>query len=250
MNMLFALVIGAIIGISLGLFGGGGSVLTVPALVYLLGQTPHHAITASLALVGANSFFGATLHRHACQQWWIPIYFGGAGMLGAFFAAGFSRDLPASILLIIFAILMLVVAGFMLFGNSLNSPHLPTKIAPRWKVILVGLLVGAMTGFLGVGGGFLILPALVLTLGVPVSQAVGMSLMVITANSLSGLLGHLPVDIELSMFIPLLLAGLVGVWLGKQMGMRLPVQQFRVLFAVLICLIALFILLDTILHKL
>ncbi len=182
--------LGFAIGGSLGLLGGGGSILTVPALVYVVGQSPQAAIATSLAIVGANSGLGAWFHfRQGTLKWKVALLFGLAGMVAAYPAAQLSRHLPGGLLLVTFAALMLVVGAVMLLRReSDTSGHTPHG----WLSILAGgLAVGAMTGLLGVGGGFLIVPALILLVGLPMKEAVGTSLAVIALNSASALAGHL-----------------------------------------------------------
>ncbi|HQZ55446.1 MAG TPA: sulfite exporter TauE/SafE family protein, partial [Thermoflexales bacterium] len=166
------LALGFIIGLTLGLLGGGGSILTVPALVYVAGLSPQAAVTASLAIVGINSLAGASTHRtQGTLNWKVALVFGGAGMLAAYLSAGLSQLVPARALLIVFAVLMLVVGGFMLLRRSAGEQ---TGVARSWPVIAAtGVGVGVLTGFLGVGGGFLIVPALVMLVGLPMRQAVG-----------------------------------------------------------------------------
>lgn len=154
------LLLGFGIGLSLGLLGGGGSILTVPALVYLVGQTPQAAVTTSLAIVGMNSAVGAAFHnRQGGLNWSIAAIFGGAGMIVAYFAAGLSKLFSPALLMVAFALLMLAVGGLMLFQTE--RPQISQDQKPKWWVALLsGTVVGLLTGVLGVGGGFLIVPAL------------------------------------------------------------------------------------------
>ena len=166
------LVLGFGIGLSLGLLGGGGSLLTVPALVYLVGQAPQAAVTTSLAIVGTNSLVGASFHRaQGTLNWKVALSFGGAGMLLSYLAAGLSSMIPEAALLVVFAFFMLIIGGMMLtrrYGDAdeNNGPR------PLPVVIASGAGVGLMTGILGVGGGFLIVPALVMLVGLPMQMAV------------------------------------------------------------------------------
>lgn len=245
-GLLLDLTLGFGIGFSLGLLGGGGSILTVPALVYLAGQSPQAAVTTSLAIVGANSLVGASLHsRQGALNWRVALVFGGAGMFVAYLAAGLSRLFSPSALLVAFALLMLVIGGLMFSGKA-PAPG-DAASAPRgWPVALAaGAGVGLLTGILGVGGGFLIVPALVMFVGLPMKQAVGTSLLVITATSLAGLLGHLngePLDVALLVIFGA--AGLIGIWAGTRLAHRLPADQLRRGFAVFVIALALFLLAD------
>jgi hypothetical protein len=241
--LLLDLALGFGIGLSLGLLGGGGSILTVPALVYLVGQTPAAAVTTSLAIVGASSALGASFHRaQGTLNWRVALLFGGAGMLVAFLAAGLSRLFPPAALLVAFAVLMLVIAGLMLSPLTVRRPQPRT---PRWGVVLAsGAGVGLLTGVLGVGGGFLIVPALVMLVGLPMPQAVGTSLVVIAMNSLAGLLGHLGEAVDLALTATFVVAGLIGAFLGARLAGRLPAEQLRRAFAALVIVLAVFLLYD------
>lgn len=235
---LLAMLLGGLIGLSLGMLGGGGSILTVPALVYLLGQEPHAAVSASLVIVGLNAATGAWFHRRAGHvRLKSAALFGGVGLAAAFAGARISTLLPSALLLVIFALLMLTVAALMLRGGAPKQSE--AGVAPVWwKVLLGGLSVGFMTGFLGVGGGFLIVPALVLLLGMDMRDAVGSSLVVIALNSAAGVLGHLGESSVSWLLIGLLLAGgLPGLLIGTRLAHRLPVARLRQGFAVLVILL-------------
>ena len=241
------LVLGFGIGLSLGLLGGGGSILTVPALVYVVGQSPQAAVTASLMIVGANSAMGAFMHRsQGTLNWKVALVFGGVGMAAAYLAAGWSKAIPSGTLMILFALLMLVVGLFMM----LKATPLSQEGGRGWLVtVLTGGAVGLLTGFLGVGGGFLIVPALVMLVGLPMRQAVGTSLIVIAMNSLAGFLGHLrgpPVDIRVvAIFVT---AGLTGALVGARLTRFVQPAHLRKAFAVFVIGLAIFLLVDN-LHK-
>ena len=189
-HLIINTLLGLAIGLSLGFLGGGGSILTVPALVYIVGQNPHTAVTASLIIVGANAGLGSLFHRgQGSLNWQVALLFGGVGMVTAYFAAGLSASISSTVLLLLFALLMLVVGAYMIFGRK---PQEEGQDPRGWAVIAVsGAGVGVLTGFLGVGGGFLIVPALVMLVGLPIRQAIGTSLIIIAMNSLAGVLGHL-----------------------------------------------------------
>lgn len=236
---LLAPLLGVLIGLSLGMLGGGGSILTVPALVYLLGQDPHAAVASSLVIVGLNALLGATMHSRAGSlRLRAALLFGSAGLLTAFIGARVSAFFSGPMLLVLFALLMLVIATLMLRGNK--KTQIVDENAPLvwWHMLLAGGAVGFLTGFLGVGGGFLIVPALVLVLHMSMRDAVGSSLVVIALNSVAALLGHLSGDPMNWTLIGLLLAGGVpGLLLGTRLAQRLPVAQLRQGFAVLVILL-------------
>jgi uncharacterized membrane protein YfcA len=236
--------LGFSIGLSLGLLGGGGSILTVPALVYLIGQTPQAAVTASLAIVGANSAFGALFHRaHGTLNGRVALLFGGAGMVASYLAANLSKGLSPILLMVAFAGMMLVIGALMIFRKSperaqASSPNLA-------KILLGGLGVGALTGILGVGGGFLIVPALVLLVGLPMRQAVGTSLLVIAMNSLAGFLGHLSgTVVDVNLLLIFVAAGLAGTFAGARLTQRLHPNRLRQAFAIFVMALAVFLLYD------
>lgn len=234
---------GVLIGLALGMLGGGGSILTVPVLVYILGQSPHSAVATSLVIVGANAVFGAFMHARAGRvKLKQALLFGVIGIPAAFVGARISQYLSETLLLVLFAILMLIIAG-----NMLRPSKQPTSNSQHaivwWKVALGGLGVGFLTGFLGVGGGFLIVPALVLLLGMDMKDAVGSSLVVIAINSASGLLGHissasLPWDL-IGLFV---LSGVLGLFAGMQISKRISATQLRQSFAVFVIALALVLL--------
>ena len=244
------LVLGFGIGISLGLLGGGGSILTVPALVYLVGQPPQVAVMTSLAIVGANSVMGAMFHRaQGTLNWRVALLFGGAGMLVAYPAAGFSSRLSPDFLMVAFASLMLVIGLLLILRRqpaAIELEHLSL-----WKIVLSGATVGLLTGILGVGGGFLIVPALVILVGLPMAQAVGTSLLVIAMNSLAGFLGHLSGGVSdptalLSLTTIFAAAGLVGAFTGARLAGRLPAVHLRRLFGGFVIVLAIFLLFDNV----
>jgi uncharacterized membrane protein YfcA len=233
---LLAMVLGTMIGLSLGMLGGGGSILTVPALVYILGQDPHAAVSASLVIVGLNAVTGAWLHQRAGNvRLRAALLFGAAGLLAAFAGARLSALLSGPLLLVLFALLMLIVATLMLRGGAAAPVAAHDTLPVWWKVLLGGTAVGFLTGFLGVGGGFLIVPALVLVLGMSMREAVGSSLVVIAINSAAGVLGHVGEGGVSWLIVALLLAGgLPGLLVGSRLAQRLPVARLRQGFAVLV----------------
>ena len=238
------IMLGFAIGLSLGLLGGGGSILTVPALVYLVGLSPQAAVTASLVIVGANSAMGAFMHRsQGTLNWKVALVFGGTGMAMAYLAAGWSKALPSTTLMMLFAVLMLVVGLFMMFKPT---PLGNDEGGRGWLVtVLTGAGVGLLTGFLGVGGGFLIVPALVMLVGLSMRQAVGTSLVVIAMNSLAGFLGHLqgpPIDIQVVVIF--VAAGLAGALVGTRLTRIVHPEHLRKAFAVFVIGLAIFLLVD------
>jgi len=239
------LLLGFGIGLSLGLLGGGGSILTVPALVYLVGQTPQAAVTASLAIVGANSLLGAMFHRtQGTLDWKVAFVFGGAGMFISYFSAKISKYLPSAVLLVAFAILMLLI-GVMLFIRRDTSSTAFSSTKPLSLVLASGAGVGFLTGVLGVGGGFLVVPALVMLLGLPVQMAVGTSLVVIAMNSVAGFLGHAgDGSFNLGMVVIFVTAGLIGTFTGAKLSNHMSSSKLQKAFASFVIVLAFFLLHD------
>lgn len=240
------LLMGFAIGLSLGMLGGGGSILTVPALVYLVGQSPQSAVTTSLAIVGANSAMGAFFHnREGTCNWKVALVFGGAGMVTAYLSAGLSRLFSSSMLMVLFALLMLFIGLLMLWRKETGSGE-DTCVHRGWPAALLGGAgVGLLTGMLGVGGGFLIVPALVMFVGLPMSQAVGTSLIIIAANSLAGLAGHMETPgFDLALTLTFLTGGFAGTFTGSRLVKHISAIRLRQVFAGFVILLALFLLYD------
>lgn len=238
-----ALLLSALIGVSLGLLGGGGSILAVPVLVYVARVGVHESIGMSLAVVGATSLAGAAFHaRRGRVDYRAAALFGGAGMAGAPLGAQLTHRVPPPVLLLLFAGLMLLVAALMLRGRGLAGSR-PGAPAPRLgPVLAAGLAVGALTGFLGVGGGFLIVPALTLLAGLPMHRAVGTSLLVIAANCAAGVLGHLGRGgVPLGLTAAFTAVATVGALLGERMAGRLDPQRLRRGFGLFVLGVGLFL---------
>lgn len=185
------------IGILLGLLGGGGSILTVPVLVYLAGMTVKNAIVASLIVVGITSSIAVIGHarkKHVC--WKTGILFGGAGMLGAYFGGRLTAYIPDAVLLAMFALVMLSAATAMLSNRRIRAKTRARDESfcaidlPVLAILIDGLMVGMITGLVGVGGGFLLVPALNFLAGLPIHAAIGTSLLIIVLQSGAALLGH------------------------------------------------------------
>jgi uncharacterized membrane protein YfcA len=179
------------VGISLGLLGGGGSILTVPLLAYVGGVETKHAIAMSLLVVGVTSTISALAHARAGRvQWPVVAVFGPAAMIGAYTGGRLARFVPGSVLLIAFAGIMITAGVAMLRGRK-DSCDRGRGAVPLLKISLLGVAVGVISGLLGAGGGFLLVPALTLFAGLPMPLAVGTSLAVIAMQSFAGLAGHL-----------------------------------------------------------
>ncbi len=223
------------IGLSLGLLGGGGSILTVPILRYVLGMEAHAAIAASLVVVGVTSAVATLPHARAGRvRWGAALAFGIAGMSGSFLAGRLAGLAPGGLLLSLFGLMMLATAFAMMRPRAADAEDealasAPTPIAP---LLASGLLVGAATGLVGAGGGFLIVPALVLYAKLPIRIAIGTSLAVIAMQSLAGALGHLgSVALDRTATLVVTLAALVGSVAGARLVGRVSPARLRAGFA-------------------
>ncbi len=244
---LLASPLGFLIGLSLGALGGGGSILAVPALVYGAGQTPKQATTTSLVLVGVTSVIGLVPHLRAGRVRVVAgLVFGVAGVGGSLLGSQWNRSVDPEVLLFAFSLVMYVAAwamwrrlrsavptapvaaeqtlavtmsGTAVGGDAPVATHVHVDVATIVKVAVAGTFVGLLTGFFGVGGGFVIVPALVLALGFSMPEAAATSLLVIIVNSVVSLLMRLEGNtIEWDVVVPFLLASLAGVVVGSRLA--------------------------------
>jgi uncharacterized membrane protein YfcA len=225
------------IGVSLGVFGGGGSILTVPALVYLGGLAPFEATTASLVVVGLTSGTGALQHaRRGHLDLRAALLFVATGIPGSFAGSMLSRRVPGRELLLAFAGVMIAAGITMLFRRTVETGERVSAV----RVLVPGAAVGLLTGFFGIGGGFLIVPALVLFAGVPMIHAVGTSLMVIAVNCLSGFAGRYATSIDWRGTLIFSAVAIGGSFAGAFFATRMPAAWLRRGFAVFILGLAAF----------
>jgi len=257
---------GLLIGLSLGALGGGGSILTVPVLVYLLHQAPHAATTGSLLIVGITAAGGMIAHRRAGRVRLAPgITFGALGVAGSYAGTRLSSSIRPDLLLSLFAGLMLVAAAAMLRRRrgtasqharaaenrpaaaraparprAWQRPGTTAPVRQGLKIIAAATGVGLLTGFFGVGGGFVIVPALVLALGFDMPAAVGTSLLVIVINSTTALAARLGSHTSLDW--PLLgvftVAALAGALAGNRVASRVDASRLTAAFTVLLVAVA------------
>jgi len=249
--MLLVILGATLIGLVLGLLGSGGSILTVPVLVYLAHEPDKIAIAESLAIVGGIALIGAIPYaRQRLVDWHSVLYFGVPGILGTYAGAGLSKWVPGAVQLALFAVVMLVAAVLMFRGRrAVERPDSEVIERQPLPVIAVeGLAVGILTGLVGVGGGFLIVPALVLLGGLSMRVAVGTSLLIVAAKSTAGFWKYTEVLAEVGQqvdwnLIGLFMAiGVVGSLIGNSVGRRLPQAQLKRVFAVFLVIMGSFIL--------
>ncbi|WP_275572271.1 sulfite exporter TauE/SafE family protein [Mycolicibacterium vanbaalenii] len=231
---MIALTIGlaVFVGIALGLLGGGGSILTVPLLAYVAGMDAKAAIATSLLVVGVTSAIGAISHARAGRvQWRTGLIFGAAGMAGAYAGGLLARYIPGTILLIGFALMMIATAIAMLRGRkTLHTTETGHRL-PVPKIIAEGLIVGLVTGLVGAGGGFLVVPALALLGGLPMPIAVGTSLIVIAMKSFAGLAGYLTsVHINWTLALAVTAAAVIGALIGARLTAMINPDSLRKTF--------------------
>jgi uncharacterized membrane protein YfcA len=234
-----ALLLSAGVGLTLGLVGGGGSIVTVPVLVYVAGLSPEQAVALSLGIVGATAAVGAVLQYRAGNAELKPaLVFGLTGMVGALLGAPLTRLLPGPVLLLLFAALMIGVGLRTLRTRGQGEREEGSECHPV-RCAVAGLGVGVLTGFLGVGGGFLIVPALARFARTPMRKAVGTSLIIIAANSAAGFAAHLDdVGRNGPLAVAFTLSALVGLVGGTALGRRMHPKGLRTVFAGLVLTLA------------
>ena len=253
MTIALAFALGAVIGVLLGLLGGGGSILAVPALVYVLGLGIEKAIPMSLIVIGVAAAVGALPRIRARQvQWRLAGVFAAAGIPGTLLGAAIGRHLPQPALMVGFACVMIAAGIRMLRESSPVGTACEIgdggidwrRCAPR--SIPTGFVVGILTGLFGVGGGFLIIPALVVLLGVDMSIAIGTSLLIIVANSAAGIVSHLSgVTVDWGITAAFVGTAMAGSLVAGHFGARIDTHRLQQWFAVLVFAVAGYALVDT-----
>lgn len=262
-EIVLAVPLGVVVGITLGALGGGGSILAVPALVYLLGLGARAATTGSLVIVGITTLIGMLPHLRAGRvRLGQGVVFGLLGVGGAFVGSLLSTTVPQKVLLVAFAGLMLVVAVVMTRrrrasarAQSAGQGEVEGRSTPMLSLrpfrcdcravgvlLLTATAVGLLTGFFGVGGGFAVVPALVLALRLPMPVAVGTSLVVITVNSASSLVSRLGQDVTLDWALigAFTAASVVGSLIGARITARVSPARLNLAFTVMLVVVALY----------
>ncbi|MDB9447232.1 sulfite exporter TauE/SafE family protein [Anabaena sp. CS-542/02] len=231
------------IGISLGLIGGGGSVLALPTLVYVMGIEPKSAVAMTLVIVGTVSLIGVIPHwKQGHVNLKTAFIFGSATMLGAFAGAKIA-NLPfitGSLQMLLFAVMMLLASGLMIRRGAKSTAKQPDiseiytkpicKYCWLW-LVSEGLGVGILTGLVGVGGGFAIIPALVILGNIPMKQAIGTSLVIIAANAVSGFLGYWgEVSLDWNIITSFIIAASIGTVLGAYLSQYVDGKKLQKYF--------------------
>jgi uncharacterized membrane protein YfcA len=241
--MTLVLLLSVAIGLALGLFGGGGSILTVPILVYAAGLEAKPAIATSLLVVGVTAAVALVPHARAGHvHWRTGLVFGAAGMAGAAAGGWLGRFVAGPVLLLLFAAMMAATAWAMWRGRPEPPPGAPAREHATVWIVLEGLGVGLVTGLVGAGGGFLVVPALALLGGLPMAAAVGTSLLVIALKSGAGFLGyatHVSVDAGLALAVTA--AAVAGSFGGARLAAVLHPDRLRRGFALFVLVMAAFV---------
>ncbi len=247
-----AIPLGLLVGLTLGTLGGGGSILTVPALVYLIGENPQHATTASLVIVGVTAVTGTAGHARAGRvRWGAGLVFGIVGAGGSLLGSALNQLVNPDILLLAFAGLMVLTAAAMLqrarryeFANphAFREVEHGLKAKRSLEVVAAGTVVGFMTGFFGVGGGFVVVPAMVLALDFAMPEAVGTGLLVIALNTITALAARGGiVAVDWGVVGPFAISAMVGSLFGYRVAGRIPATRLARAFAVLLVLLAIYV---------
>ena len=242
--LMLALALSILIGVSLGLLGGGGSMLTTPILIYALGVEPKAAIATSLLVVGVTGVAGLLQHAWGGNvDWRTGMIFGVAGMAGAYAGGVVAGGIPAQVLMGLFALMMLATSAAMFRGRREAGAQAAGQAGQAiWKILLDGLVVGLLTGLVGAGGGFLAVPALALLGGLPMKRAIGTSLLVISMKSFAGYAGHAThVEVDLHLAATVAGAAVAGSFVGSLLSARVSPDSLRRGFAVFVFGVGIFV---------
>ena len=235
---------GMLVGFVLGLVGGGGSILAVPLLVYLVGvSNPHVAIGTSALAVGVNAATGLANHARAgTVKWRCALTYAAAGVAGAFLGSTAGKAFDGQRLLFLFALVMVLVGALMLYRRgAMGNPEVALNREMAPKVVGYGAVTGAFSGFFGIGGGFLIVPGLIAATGMPMINAVGSSLVAVTAFGLTTAFNYaLSGLVDWLLALAFILGGLVGGYGGARLARHLSAARGRlsIVFAALIFVVA------------
>ena len=220
---------GVIVSFSLGLIGGGGSILAVPLLLYVVGMPdPHQAIGTSALAVAVNAYANLVPHARARHVRWSPaVTFASAGVVGAFAGSSIGKAVDGHRLLILFALLMLFVAALMLRGRKADTGA--TGAVPQknlWRLVAIGLGTGTLSGFYGIGGGFLVVPGLILATGMPTIAAIGSSLVAVGTFGMTTAVNYAVSGlVDWPVALLFILGGIAGGWIGARIAKRLSAQR-------------------------
>jgi uncharacterized protein len=249
--------LGLLMGLVVGALGGGGGVLTVPLLVFVLGLTAQNATTSSVVIVGITALFGVLARlRGDLIDWRTGLAFGALGVPAAYLGTLLNHRVDQHVLLLAFAAITLLAAVAMLVNDGADDDDpapagaagsttitvarpATSLVATGVRILVCGPAVGFLTGFLGVGGGFLVVPVLVIVLRVPMALAVGTSLLIIVLNAVSAVVSRLgaPLDLDWRVVVPFTVLAVVGSVFGKRVADRLSGEVLSRAFAVMLVLV-------------
>ncbi len=240
--MVLAAFFGLLIGVLMGMVGGGGAVLAVPVLVYVVGLGVHEATTASLAVVAAAASTGAVGQaQRGTVCWSSAAWFSAAAAVGGVLGAVLNRAVSGTTLLLLFSAVMILAARatWERAGSGPAAVQGCPKASPKY-LLPIGFVVGALTGLVGVGGGFVIVPALIVGLSFGVREAMSTSMAIVAAVSVFGLLAHLAAGGSLDVPVALTMGGaaVIGGLLGPGLADRVSTPVLGRSFAVLVALVA------------
>lgn len=229
-------VVGAVLGVVFAVLGAGGGILAVPVLLFIFDTSMQTATGVGLAVVWAAALSGAISHaRGGRVDVRVAASFGLPSVLGAALGAKLHALVPERVTMVAFAVVLLLALGA-LFRPKRDGSGARPRLVP---MLLVGLATGALTGFLGVGGGFLVVPALTLFAGLPLHRAIGTSMAIISLASLSGAVIHLiEGHVQLQLLLPMGAGAVLGAFVGAPLGGRLPERPLRLGFAGLSVVVA------------
>ncbi|WFP16281.1 sulfite exporter TauE/SafE family protein [Citricoccus muralis] len=235
-GLILAMVLAVGIGLSLGLLGGGGTILAVPLLTYVAGFPAHEAIAASMFIIGVTSAVSVLAHaRRGNVQWRTGFIFGAAAMVGAFGGGLLGSRLPSVVLMVAFGAMMVATALAMIMDRKVTQTGEERKKLPLGKILAEGLVVGLVTGMVGAGGGFLVVPALVLLGGLSIPAAVATSLLIISMKSFTGLAGYLTsVSIDWVPVLMITAITVIGALIGTVLVKHIPEKALKKAFGYLV----------------
>jgi uncharacterized protein len=237
--IVLTIVLAVLVGMSLGLLGGGGTILTVPLLTYVAGLDAKHAIAMSLLVVGVTSATGAITHARARRvRWRVAGVFGLAAMTGAYAGGRLAHFVPGTALLSAFAVIM-ISAGVAMLRSRKDTAADGNQPLPMVKITLLGVTVGLISGLVGAGGGFLLVPALALLTGLAMPVAVGTSLVVISVQSFAALAGHLATErIDWRLGAMVTMGAVVGAVVGGRLSPTVDPKTLRTAFGWMVLFMA------------
>jgi uncharacterized membrane protein YfcA len=251
MHLLFAAALAFVAGTVFGIFGAGGSILLVPIVVYVLDVPVKAALGMSLFILMVTGLCAALAHaRSRNVSWWIGIRWALAGIPGAYAGGRVAEFIPEAVLLTTFAI-MVVLAALIMIRRRVPPVSTHPEQVPALKTIIVGSVLGFFTGIIGVGGGFLLVPALVLICGLDVKHAIGTSLLIISINSLGGFLGFAAHEVfPWDLTVTVAAFNAAGSLLGERLGKPLPSHRLRPAFGVFLLLVGTVMIVENVLNLL